>query len=152
MKFEFMRADGQVHDLSAQVHTADGGASFTVDGSRYSSYASFGNTHAYTATALPTPANLLQVAMPEPLGGILYPAPVLWVSEHGIEAHYRKRGMRDSARPIQLDCDQLSVHSDDGSASCVLSESGDDSEDSDAESVTQNDASMFAEFDTAHAE
>jgi len=125
-----MRHDGAVSDcLASQV---DGGAAFSVQGTRYVPYASFGNTHAYTACTHPSEANMLRIALPMPLGGTLYPAPVLWVTERGLEEHYGAK--RASTREGVVLYDDESM---DDASSVSASDNGDvlapEASDSDAE-------------------
>lgn len=131
VRLELMDADGHVVEVSPEkVAWEDGGRCATLDGARFMAYASFDTTHAYCTQATPGARALLRVALPLPLGATLFPAPILWASEHGLGAYYGKRGAHEAASCVALDAVTPSV---DDAASEQSGDEGEGGEHSDME-------------------
>ena len=103
--FEIMDAEGHVQTVQPQ-HCDESGTCITVDGANYTFFGAHDDAHAYCLPHVPlTPESMMHVALPLTLGGgMLLPAPVLWVSETGIERHYKKRvALEDGLEEIAID-------------------------------------------------
>lgn len=126
--FELMDAGGHVRPVDPQ-HCADDGTSIVHDGATYHFFGTDGAAHAYcTHPHALDPATLLQVALPISLGGgMLYPAPVLWVSETGIRSHYKRQRASDEEGAIAID-DGVETASNDDVMDEVVSQSDETSE------------------------
>lgn len=152
---EFMDARGNVERVTARA-AADG--AYTVRGTKFHPYAEFGTTRAYCAQRDPLhPLHpLLEVALPLPLGGVLYPAPVLWLSPQGIEWHWKPavRAAQDVSAAALLEeqephVEESTLVSDDGEEDSSECEESDEESEDDEE--LKSAACAFAESSTACA-
>ena len=132
MRFELMTQGGEVSDVSADV--IEGGAAVLCDGTRFGHYASFGDVHAFCEALRPTQANVLEAALPLPLGEALYPSPVVWMSTSGLAHVYRIGARRAEARGVPhvcIDVDDAPLASEDDNVSRHSLQEWSDAEDED---------------------
>ena len=138
MRTQLMECDGEIYEATSAT-AIDGGAAYMLKGVRYTPYASFETATAYTQTPTPTEDNLLKVSLPMPLNTTLFPTPVLWISQEGLEAFYN--GKRMASRHGVVVRDEDEVLDDASSVSSMESEIEDAEEGEEGESDASDDES-----------
>ena len=133
-----MDASGFVERVAA----TPSGDNFVLGGRTFSPFAEFGDTRAYCCGTIDD--CLLEASLPMPLGSLLYPSPVLWVSRGGIEWHWKPVQPSKASATLQLDEDAETSESESlvsDEEECSDSESEQEEEEEDLKTA----ASAFAE-------